>query len=213
VITLYSKATSNGRKASIMLEECGLPYEVHAMELADKVQKEPWFLAINPNGRIPAIVDDDGPGEEKVSVFESGAILFYLAEKSGKLLPAEGPQRTVVMNWLFFASTHITHTGLQVHWQVRCRNEGQEHAHLEIWKEENERVYGVVENGLADGRAYLAGDEYSVADIAAYPWAYRWEFQELPLDRLPNTRAWIERVGARDAVKRGLNIPPRDDGM
>ncbi len=211
MITLYSKATSNGRKASIMLEETGLDYEVRPMALERKENKEEWYLAINPNGRIPCIVDDDGPGGESVTLFESGAILQYLAEKSGKFLPAAGPARAEVLNWLCFASGHVTHTGLCVHWQVRCRDAGEEHAHLEMWQEENERVYGVLERSLS-ARDYLAG-EYSIADIAAYPWIFRWDMQEIDLDAYPGVKAWLGRIAARPAVERGMNIPPRDDGL
>ncbi len=209
MITLYSKATSNGRKASIMLEESGLEYAVRPMALEKKEQKEEWYLAINPNGRVPCITDDDGPGGENVTLFESGAILTYLAEKSGKLLPKDPTARLEVLNWLFFASGHVTHTGLGVHWQVRNRDSGKEHAHLQIWQDENNRVYGVLNRGL-EGREYLAGD-YSIADVAAYPWIYRWDMQEIDLDSYPNVKTWLARVGDRPAVKRGLQIPPRDD--
>jgi len=211
MITLYSKATSNGRKASIMLEESGLDYTVRPMVLEKKEQKEDWYLAINPNGRIPCIVDDDGPGGEAVTLFESGSILIYLAEKSGKLLPQDPVKRLEVLNWLFFASGHVTHTGLGVHWQVRERDAGRAHAHLEIWQTENNRVYGVLDRRLS-GRDYLAGD-YSIADVAAYPWIYRHDMQEIDLDRYPNVGNWLERVGSRPAVQKGLQIPPRDDGF
>ena len=211
MITLYSKATSNGRKASIMLEESGLDYAVRPMDLDNREQKEDWYLAINPNGRIPCIVDDDGPGGKAVTVFESGAVLIYLAEKSGRLLPQEPAARMEVLNWLFFASGHITHTGLGVHWQIRRRDAGEEHTYLGAAQEENNRVYGVLNRGL-EGRDYLAGD-YSIADISAYPWIYRWRMQEIDLDSYPNVRDWLARVGARPAVKRGLQIPPRDDGL
>ncbi|MBT7449493.1 MAG: glutathione S-transferase family protein [Rhodospirillaceae bacterium] len=209
MIILYSKATSNGRKASIMLEESGLEYTVQPMALEKKEQKEDWYLKINPNGRVPCIVDDDGPGGETVSVFESGAILQYLAEKSDKFLPKDGAGRVEVLNWLYFAAGHITHTGLCVHWQVRNRDSGEEHAHLDMWQEENNRVYGVLDRGL-EGRDYLAG-EISIADFAAYPWIYRYDMQEIDLDRYPNVRDWLKRVGERPAVMRGLQIPPRDD--
>tara|TARA_R110000787_G_scaffold117002_9_gene227493 strand:+ start:4615 stop:5250 length:636 start_codon:yes stop_codon:yes gene_type:complete len=211
MITIYSKATSNGRKASIMLEETGLDYAVRPMALEKKEQKEDWYLAINPNGRVPCIVDDDGPDGAPVTVFESGAILQYLAEKSGLFLPGSGANRVEVLNWLFFATGHVTHTGLAVHWQVRCRDAGEEHAHLDLWQEENNRVYGVLERGLA-GRDYLAG-EYSIADIAAYPWIFRWQMQEIDLAAYPNVEAWLARIAARPAVQRGMNIPPRDDGL
>lgn len=209
MITLYSKATSNGRKASIMLEESGLKYAIRPMALEKKEQKQDWYLKINPNGRVPCIVDDDGPGGEEVSVFESGAILQYLAEKCGKFLPVGGVARIEVLNWLYFAAGHVTHTGLCVHWQVRNRDTGEEHAHLNMWQEENNRVYGVINMGL-EGRDYLAGD-LSIADFAAYPWIYRYEMQEIDLDCYPNVRDWLVRVGERPAVKRGLQIPPRED--
>lgn len=213
MITLYSKATSNGRKASIMLEETGLSYRVQPMDLTAKEQKQPWFLAINPQGRIPVIVDDEGPGGQTVSVFESGAILIYLAEKACKFLPTAPQPRAEVMKWLMFTSTHLTFTAMQVHWQVRLREAGAAHDLLRVWQQENERIYDVYELGMADGRRFLAGDDYSIADIAAYPWIYRWKMQEVPLPAMPGLKAWFDRVGARDGVKRGLTVPPRSDGM
>jgi GST-like protein len=213
MITLYSKATSNGRKASIMLEETGLPYRVRAMDLDAREQKEPWFIAINLQGRIPVIVDDDGPEGRRVTVFESGAILVYLAEKSGHLLPTAPRPRAEVLKWLMYASTHLTFTGMQVHWQVRLRDLGKPHQLLDIWQEENNRVYGVFERGLADGRPFLAGDTYSIADIAAFPWIHRWKMQEIRLGDFPAVSAWYARVGARDTVRRGLDIPPRGDAL
>jgi GST-like protein len=213
MITLYSKATSNGRKASIMLEETGLSYRVRAMDLDAREQKEPWFIALNPQGRIPVIVDDDGPDGRSAPVFESGAILIYLAEKSGRFLPADGRARAEVLKWLMYASTHLTFTGMQVHWQVRLRDEGRPHDLLSVWQEENNRVYGAFEQGLADGRPFLAGDTYSIADIAAFPWIHRWKMQEIRLGEFPAVSAWYARVGARDAVRRGLDIPPRGDDL
>jgi len=213
VITLYSKATSNGRKASIMLEESGLRYRVRPIDLESKEQKQPWFLKLNPQGRIPVIVDDDGPGGQSVTVSESGAILIYLAEKAGRFLPVEPRARAEVMKWLMFTSTHLTFTAMQVHWQVRLRDEGKPYALLDVWQEENERVYGVYELGLSDGRRFLAGDDYSIADIAAYPWIYRWRMQEISLHSRARLYDWFERVGARAAVKRGLDVPPRSDNL
>ena len=212
MITLYAKATSNGRKASIMLEETGLDYRVRPMALDRKEQKEPWYLDMNPNGRIPLITDDDGPGGEPVTVFESGAILVYLAEKSGAFLPVETVARARAMEWLFFASTHLTFGAMQVHWQARLRDQGQPHADLAEWQDENARIYGVFEQGLIDG-PYLAGGGYTIADIAAYPWIYRWDMQGIDFDAYPRLKAWFERVGAREAVISGLGIPPRDDGL
>ena len=155
MITLYSKATSNGRKASIMLEESALDYRVRPMDLDTGEQKEDWYLAINPNGRIPCIVDDGGPDGRAVTVFESGAILIYLAEKSARLLPEESGARMEVLNWLFFASGHITHTGLGVHWQIRCRDAGEEHPHLGVWQTENNPRLWSAQPG--PGRTGLSG--------------------------------------------------------
>jgi GST-like protein len=213
LITLFSKATSNGRKASIMLEETGLAYRVIPIDLAAGEQKQPWFLEINPQGRIPAIHDDDGPDGRAVTLFESGAILVYLGEKSGKFLPAEARARAEVMKWLMYASTHITFTGMQVHWQVRERDAGRAHPLLGVWKEENERVYGAVHLGLSDGRRFLSGDDYSIADIAAYPWIYRHEMQEIDLGWYPRVHDWFARIAGRPAVRRGLDVPPRDDNL
>ena len=211
MITLYSKATSNGRKASIMLEEAGLAYIVHPMALESGEQKQDWYLAINPNGRIPCIIDDDGPDGTSITLFESGAILTYLAEKSGRFLPIQSAARCEALNWLFFASGHVTHTGMCVHWQIRNRDNGKEHAALAGWQEENNRVYGILNTTLAS-RDYLAG-EYSIADMAAYPWIYRWNMQEIDLSKYSRVRDWLARVGDRPALQRGMQIPPRDDNL
>ncbi|MBB42916.1 MAG: glutathione S-transferase [Rhodospirillaceae bacterium] len=211
MITLYSKATSNGRKASIMLEEVGLEYVVRAMALDKKEQKENWYLQINPNGRIPCIVDDQGPNGDPVTIFESGAILIYLAEKAGQLLPLDPVARFEVLNWLFFASGHVTHTGLAVMWQVRSRERGEEHSNLKLWQAENARVYSVLERGL-EGRKYFSVD-YSIADIAAWPWIYRHQLAGISLDKFPNLKNWFERIADRPAVQRGLQVPPRNDAF
>jgi GST-like protein len=212
MITLYAKATSNGRKASIMLEETGLPYEVRPMALERKEQKEDWFLELNPNGRIPVITDNDGPDGAPVTVFESGAILLYLAEKSGQFLSTAPRDRARVMEWLFFVSTHLTFGAMQVHWLARLRDAGEAHPDLEMWQAENARVYDVLDQGLAD-YPYLGGDAYSIVDIAAYPWVYRWEMQGIDMGAFPRLKSWFAAVGARDAVTRGLGVPPRGDGL
>ena len=209
MITLYSKATSNGRKASIMLEESGLDYVVRPMALNKMEQKENWYLQINPNGRIPCIVDNQGPNEETVTIFESGAILVYLAEKCGQFLPFDPVARFETLNWLFFASGHVTHTGMAIMWQVRSRDRGEEHSNLKLWQTENDRVYGVLERGL-EGRRYLSVD-YSIADISIWPWIYRYDLAGLNLEKFPNVKNWFERIAARPAVQRGIQIPPRND--
>ena len=182
------------------------------MALERKEQKEDWYLELNPNGRIPVITDDEGPNGTPVTVFESGAILIYLAEKSGKLLPNVPRDRTQVMKWLFFISTHLTFGAMQVHWLMRRRNAGESHHNLDMWQIENTRVYDVLDKGLAD-YPYFGGADYSIADIAAYPWVYRWEMQGIDMDAFPRLKSWFALVGTREEVIRGLGVPPRDDGL
>jgi glutathione S-transferase len=209
MIELYSWATGNGRRASIMLEESSLAYELHPMELGMKRQKEPWFLALNPYGRIPVIVDRDL--DPPIVLFESGAILLYLAEKSGRLLSSAAASRAAALKWLFFGTSSIGPTAMQVHWLVRRRDKGEPHANLEIYRAELETLYGIADRRLAEA-PYLAGD-YSIADVAAYPWVYRHGMQGIAMARFPALAAWMARVAARPAVQRGMNIPPRSDGM
>ena len=209
MIELYSWATGNGRRASIMLEESGLAYELRPMELGARKQKEPWFLALNPYGRIPVIVDRDL--DPPVVLFESGAILLHLAEKSGRLLPREPGPRAESLKWLFFGTSSIGPTAMQVHWLVRRRAKGETHENLEVYRTELETLYGIADRRLAEA-PYLAGD-YSIADIAAYPWVYRHGMQEIDIARFPSLASWMGRVAARPAVQRGMNIPPRSDGM
>jgi GST-like protein len=209
MIELYSWATGNGRRASIMLEESGLPYAVHPMELGTRRQKEPWFLALNPYGRIPVIVDHDH--DPPAVLFESGAILLHLAEKSGRLLPRDPAPRADALKWLFFGTSSIGPTAMQVHWLVRLRDKGEAHANLEIYRAELGALYAIADRRLAEA-AYLAGD-YSIADIAAYPWVYRHAMQGIDMAGLPALAAWMRRVAARPAVQRGMNIPPRSDGL
>ena len=209
MIELYSWATGNGRRASIMLEESRLAYELHPMELGTKRQKEPWFLALNPYGRIPVIVDRDL--DPPIVLFESGAILLYLAEKSGRLLSSAAASRAAALKWLFFGTSSIGPTAMQVHWLVRRRDKGEPHANLEIYRAELETLYGIADRRLAEA-PYLAGD-YSIADVAAYPWVYRHGMQGIAMARFPALAAWMGRVAARPAVQRGMNIPPRSDGL
>jgi len=192
-----------------MLEESGLEYVVRPMALDKMEQKESWYLQLNPNGRIPCIVDDQGPKKDRVTLFESGAILMYLAEKSGQFLPVDPAARLECLKWLFFASGHVTHTGLALMWQVRQRDKLQPHPSLKLWQTENARVYGVLEHGLK-GRDYLSFD-YSIADIATWPWIYRHKIVGINLDKFPNIKSWFYRIGDRPAVQRGMQIPPRDD--
>jgi glutathione S-transferase len=209
MIELYSWATGNGRRASIVLEESGLPYTVHTMELATKIQKEPWFIKLNPYGRIPVIVDRDFA--EPVVLFESGAILIHVAEKAGKLLPSSGAARAETLKWLFFATSDISPMAMQVHWLQRLKDSGKPHDNLDVYRDEVKTLYSIMDRRLAETE-YLAGD-YSIADIAVYPWVHRHDMQEIDMTAFVNLSAWMKRVSARPAVQRGMNIPPRKDGM
>lgn len=209
MIDLYSWATGNGRRASIMLEESGLPYEVHPVELAKRVHKEAWFLALNPYGRIPVIVDRDH--QEPIVLFESGAILLYLAEKSGRLLPHSPAARGEALKWLFFGTSSVGPTAMQVHWLARLKDAGKPHENLDIYRDELLLLYRIMDRRLREA-PFLAGN-YSIADIAAYPWLFRHAMQGIDMATLPRVASWMDRVAARPAVQKGMNIPPRTDGL
>ena len=202
MIDLYTAATPNGRKISIMLEEIGLPYEVHHLNLNEMQQKEDWYLKINPNGRIPAIVDRD---EDNFAVFESGAILIYLAEKTGKLFPSDTKGRSTVIQWLMFQMAGIGPMQGQAHVFYRYAPEKIDYA-IERYQRETKRLYKVLDTRLKDNE-YLAGDFYSIADIASFPWitAHRWA--GVGTEDLPNLMRWHKTVRQRPAVKRGMEIP------
>ncbi|MGI9558425.1 MAG: glutathione S-transferase family protein [Thermodesulfobacteriota bacterium] len=203
MIDLYTSATPNGRKVSIMLEETGLSYKVHALKLHENEQKTPEFLAINPNGRIPAIVDDG------FAVFESGAILVYLAEKTGKLLPGGARERSVVMQWLMFQMAGVGPMQGQAHVFRHYAPEKIPYA-VERYTKETNRLYAVLDGRLSE-TPYLAGGEYTVADISLWPWANGCERAGIDISRFPNLREWVERVSARPAVQRGILVPPPQD--
>ena len=206
MIDLYTWSTSNGRKASIMLEELGADYTVHPIHIGKGDQFAPDYLAINPNGKIPAIVDSDGPGGAPIAVFESGAILIYLAEKSGRFLPTEPVARMEVIQWLMFQMGGIGPMFGQVHHFLRAAKEQVPYG-IERYGTEVRRLYGVLDRRL-DGRDHLAGDGYSIADIATYPWVVRHEWQQVDLADFPNVKRWFDALGARPAVERGMNVPP-----
>jgi GSH-dependent disulfide-bond oxidoreductase len=202
MITLYSSPTPNGWKVSIALEELGLPYELRPIELGAREQKEPWYLALNPNGRIPTIVDHDA-GD--FAVFESGAILIYLAEKAGKLLGSDAKSRSRALQWLMFQMGGVGPMMGQAGVFVRYAPEKIQYA-IDRYQRETRRLFEVLDKQLQTNE-YLAG-EYSIADIATYPWVanYRWiGVEPTGLDAL---QAWLARVGARPAVERGMKIPP-----
>ena len=206
MIDLYTWSTSNGRKASIMLEELGADYTVHPIHIGKGDQFTPEYLAINPNGKIPAIVDSDGPGGAPIAVFESGAILIYLAEKHGRFLPTEPVARMEVIQWLMFQMGGIGPMFGQVHHFLRAAKEQVPYG-IERYGTEVRRLYGVLDRRL-DGRDHLAGDGYSIADIATWPWVFRREWQQIDLADFPNVKRWFDAVGSRPAVERGTQIPP-----
>lgn len=201
MIELYTAATPNGFKVSIALEELGLPYRVIPLDFSTMEQKKPEFLAINPNGRIPAIVDRDN-GD--FAVFESGAILIYLAEKTGKLLPQDPKRRSQAIQWLMFQMGGVGPMMGQANVFYRYFPE-KIPAAIERYQKEGRRLFEVLDGHLAH-HEYLA-DEYSIADIATWPWVRIHAWAGIEIDDLPNVQAWLDRVAARPAVQRGVEIP------
>lgn len=204
MIDLYTAPTPNGFKASVMLEEVGLDYTVHPVNLMEGEQKQDWFLTINPNGRIPAIVDR---GNDDFAVFESGAILLYLAERTGKLLPSEEKARSQVIQWLMFQMGGVGPMQGQANVFTRYFEETIPSV-IARYKNETKRLYTVLDKRL-EGREYLVGD-YSIADIANWCWVRSHAWCEVEIDDLPNLKAWVERIYQRPAAAKGIKIPPRD---
>ena len=203
VIELYSWPTPNGHKVHIMLEETGLPYTVHAVDIGAGAQFDKAFLAISPNNRIPAIVDTESADGKPISVFESGAILLYLAEKTGKFLPRDQRGRYEVMQWLMFQMGGIGPMLGQVHHFRAYAPEPIPYA-IDRYTKEAGRLYGVVDRRLAD-RPFIAGD-YSIADMAIFPWLRSWERQGVNIADYPNLRRWFDSIAARPAVERGVKL-------
>jgi GST-like protein len=205
MIQLYTWGIPNGKKVSIMLEEIGLPYEVHAINIGQGDQFKAEYLAINPNNKIPSIIDPDGPGGKPFALFESGAILMYLAEKSGKLWPADLRQRYTVIQWLMFQMGGVGPMFGQANYFYRL--EEKVPFAIERFHKEALRLYGVLEKALGE-REYLAG-EYSIADIATYPWVWRHEMHHVKLEEFPHVKRWYDAISDRPAVQRGMDIPKR----
>ncbi len=201
MIELYTAATPNGWKVSILLEELGLPYTVRALSLQDGQQHEPWYVKLNPNGRIPTIVDKDA-GD--FTIFESGAILIYLADKAGRLLPKDPKRRSEVIQWVMFQMGGIGPMQGQAHVFVRYAPEKIPYA-IDRYKNETRRLYRVLDNRLAD-RDYLAGD-YSIADIASWPWVRIHGWAEVEIDDMPHLQRWLDRNAERPAVQKGVGVP------
>lgn len=202
MIELYTDATPNGWKVSIALEEMGLPYNVHHVRIRTGEQKQDWYVRLNPNGRIPTIVDTDN---DDFAVFESGAILIYLAEKTGTFLPRDSKARSVTIQWLMFQMAGIGPMQGQANVFYRYAPEKIPYA-INRYQHECRRLFEVLDRRLAVG-PYLAGDEYSIADIATWPWVRGYEWGGLSIDGLVHLGGWLERVAARPAVQRGRNVP------
>ena len=214
LLQLYSLPTPNGVKISIALEELGLPYEVHAVNIMKNESWTPEFLSLNPNGKIPAIIDPDGPGGVPLGLFESGAILLYLADKTGKLLPSDPARRYQAIQWVFFQMASIGPMFGQVGFFYKFGGKDiADKRPLERYREESQRLLGVLE-GRLDGRQWIMEDEYTIADISMFGWVRNlvgfYGARELVgFDQLKHVPAWLERGLARPAVQRGLEIPKR----
>ncbi len=204
MIDLYTWSTPNGRKVSIMLEETGLKYGVFPIDIAKNQQFADDFVRINPNSKIPAIVDQDGPGGKKFPLFESGAILIYLADKTGKLLPKEPMAHYQTLQWLMFQMGGVGPMFGQAHHFLRAAPEKIQYG-IDRYTKETRRLYGVMDAHLKQNQ-YLAG-EYSIADIATYPWVARHEWHLVNLADFPNVKRWYDAIGARPAVKKGMAVP------
>lgn len=203
MIDLYTWTTPNGRKVSIMLEELGIDYSVHAIDISKGEQFAPEFLRVAPNNRIPAIVDHD----TGVQMMESGAIMLYLAEKFGRFLP-KGGERWPAIEWLMWQMGGVGPMFGQVHHFVKF-NAGKSAYAEERYSKETRRLYGVLDKRL-EGRDYIAGagrGEYSITDMATWPWVSRYDWQEIDLQEFPNVRDWYVRIADRPAVQRGYQIP------
>jgi len=213
-LQLYSLPTPNGVKVSIMLEEIGLPYEVHLIDFGKDDQKTPDFLSLNPNGKIPAIIDPNGPGGKPLGLFESGAILQYLSEKTGKLLPADAARRYQTIQWVHFQMGGIGPMFGQLgYFNKFAGKEIADKRPLERYVAESKRLLGVMEVRLA-GRQWIMDDDYTIADISMLGWVrnlvgFYGAGELVAFDHFKNVAAWLERGLARSAVQRGLNIPKR----
>ena len=204
MIELHTWTTPNGRKVSVMLEECGLPYTAHKVNIGQNEQFKPEFLAISPNNRIPAIVDPDGPDGKPIHLFESGAILVYLAGKTGKFLPTSTKGKYEALQWLMWQMGGVGPMFGQAHHFLRAAPEQVPYG-IKRYTDEAKRLYGVLDRRLAEA-AYMAG-EYSIADIATYPWIARHEWHKVDLAEFPNVKRWYDTIGRRPAVVRGMAVP------
>ena len=207
-IQLHAFDTPNGRKISVALEEMGLPYEVHVVDIGKGEQFAPAFLRISPGNKIPAIVDPEGPDGRPISVFESGAILLYLGEKTGQFWPADPRKRVPVLEWLMFQMGGFGPAPGQVHHFIALEDESQRRYGLERFMQETRRLYGVMDRRLAE-HEYFAGEFLSVADFAILGWAWRHPRHKVELADFPNVQRWYHALMARPGVARGFAVPLR----
>jgi len=205
VIDLYTWPTPNGHKIHIMLEECALPYAVHAVDIGAGEQFDPEFLAISPNNKVPAIVDSDGPGGKPFTLFESGAVLLYLAGKTGRFLPRSETGKYRTLEWLMFQMGGFGPMLGQAHHFRIYAPERIEYAY-QRYTREAARLYGVIDRRLAETGAFIAGRQYTIADMALWPWARSHANQGIDLADYPQVARWFERIGARAAVKRAVKV-------
>lgn len=204
MIDLYTFGTPNGRKVSIMLEALGVSYQVHEIDIHQGDQRTDEFTAISPNQKIPAIVDSDGPGGEPISIFETGAILIYLAEKYQKFLPMDVRKRTEVMEWLMWQMGGFGPFLGQAHHFLKFAKEDVPYG-KDRYKKEAHRLWGVLDKRL-QSREYVC-DELSIADFAIYPWAARFEWHQVDRAEFPNVKQWMDRMERHEFVKKGMLIP------
>jgi GST-like protein len=204
MIEVYSWATPNGHKVHIMLEECGLAYHVNAVDIGAGDQFKPEFLAISPNNKIPALIDPDGPDGQPISLFESGAILLYLASKTGKFLPKDTRGRYRVLEWLMFQMGGVGPMLGQAHHFRIYAPEKIPYA-IDRYTNEAKRLYGVMNRQVARTK-YIAGDEYTIADIAIFPWLRSWKNQGIDWNDHPHLKGWFDEIAARPAVMRGVEV-------
>jgi GST-like protein len=204
MIEVYSWATPNGHKVHIMLEECSLPYRAHPVDIGKGEQFDRAFLEISPNNKIPAIVDPDGPDGQPISLFESGAILVYLAGKTGRFLPASTRGKYEVLQWLMFQMGGVGPMLGQAHHFRIYAPEKIPYA-IDRYTNEAKRLYGVMDRRLARSK-YLGGDDYTIADIAVFPWLRSWKNQGIEWADYPHLKGWFDEIGARPAVQRGVEV-------
>lgn len=210
MIDLYTASTPNGHKASVTLEELGLPYTVHAVNLGANEQKQEWFLRLNPNGRIPVLVDHDAPGGHDITVFETGAMMIYLAEKTGRLLPTEPKARAEVIQWLMFQMGGIGPMMGQANVFFRYFPEKIQPA-IDRYQHECRRLFEVLERRL--GESEWLGQAYSIADIANWCWVRTYKWSGVPIDGLPNVRRWLDAMKERPACRKGVEVPVKIESL